>query len=277
VSAFVVGEDHARNDGFNARLSARLDDVDASVLVATVGGLPAEFRRRLLQTGPRRRHAHMVGITDAMMQQSMRADYDEVHAIGERLRARFTPECSLKVETTAGTNLVVRTHPQHKWHNASGLLRGPGWANLPGGEVFTTPLTVDGLLVPDGGAFLPGGEDLSRGGRLRLRFARGILIQVEGPGADAFEDALRDTTNAMRVGQVGFGTNTSLLTSVGSLLQDLKMPGLHLSLGYTCGELTGATWTSAMEIPLLMRRPDVVLDETPLMVRGRYARGIGPD
>ena len=276
VSAFILDADHAGNEPFVTRLSARLEEAETSILIASVAGLPAEFRRLMLRVGGRRRHAHMVGITEAMMRQSMRADYEEVHAIGERLLRRLEPTSELRVQTSAGTNIVVRGHPQHRWHNASGLLRSAGWANLPGGEVFSTPLSVDGLVVPDGGMFMPDGTDVARGGRLRVRFARGSVTAIEGPGGDELLRYLEDVPHGARVGQAGFGTNTSLLTSVGALLQDLKMPGFHLSLGYTCAELTSAEWSSPIEVPMLMRRADVAVDGEPLMVRGRFARGIGP-
>src|SRR5690606_18089053 len=105
------------------------------------------------------------------------------------------------------------------------------------------------------------------------RFAGGELVDFEGRDLEegrALAEAVESAPNGLRVGQVGFGTNTGVLTSIGSLLQDLKMPGFHVTLGYTCNELTGATWTSPIEVPLLVRRPDVLLDDTPLMVRGRY-------
>lgn len=276
VSAFILQPDHGANDAFAGRLAARLVEANVSVLVASVGGLPPEFRRQLLHIEGGRRHAHMVGITEAMMRQSMRADYEEVDAIGRRLCARLERASEMRIETSAGTNLVVRCHPKHRWHNASGLLRGPGWANLPGGEVFSTPLAVEGVVVPDGGMFMPDGADISRGGRVRVRFEPNDVTVLEGPGADEAQKKLAAVPNALRVGQVGFGTNTSLLTSVGALLQDLKMPGFHVSLGYTCPELTGAVWSSEIEVPLLMRRPDVSVDGEPIMVRGRYARAIGP-
>lgn len=277
VTAYVVDGADARNEAFVTRLEARLGEADASLLVASVDGLPKPFRRRMLVGGDEeRRHAHMVGITPAMMKQSMRADYGEVDALGRRLCMRLGPESTLRIETTTGTALVVRAHPQHRWHNASGLLRGRGWVNLPGGEVITAPQTVDGVLVPDGGVWVGTGEEVTRPGRLRLTFERGELVDVAGPEDDvrAILEAVDVAPNGRRVGQIGLGTNTSVLTSIGSLLQDLKMPGVHLTLGYTAPEQTGAAWTSEVEIPLIVRRPDARLDGVPLLVRGRYARDL---
>jgi len=106
-----------------------------------------------------------------------------------------------------------------------------------------------------------------------LRFELGELVDAEGPEEDvrALLEAADAAPNGRRVGMLGLGTNTSVLTSIGAILQDLKMPGVHLTLGYTSRDQTGATWTSDVEIPLIVRRPDVRLDGTPIMVRGRYA------
>jgi hypothetical protein len=70
------------------------------------------------------------------------------------------------------------------------------------------------------------------------------------------------------------GTNTSILTAVGALLQDLKMPGFHLTLGHSASAETGADWDTMIEVPALVRRPDVHVDGEPVMVRGRYSRAI---
>ncbi len=275
VTVFLVDRERVKSDAFVTRLSTRLAEAQASVLVASVGGLPPSFRRRVIGAGgAERRHGHMVGITGAMMQQAMRADYEEVDALGRRLVGRMKTRSVIRLETTSGTALTIRLDPEHRWHNASGLLREPGWTNLPGGEVFTTPASVDGVLVPDGGAWLPDGHEIARAGRLRLRFEGGELTAIEGRDPEerrALAEAVEAAPNGRRVGQIGFGTNTGVLASIGSLLQDLKMPGFHVTLGDPCGDLTGACWTSTVEVPLLVRRPDVLVDDVPIMVRGRYA------
>ncbi len=77
-----------------------------------------------------------------------------------------------------------------------------------------------------------------------------------------------------RVGNVGFGTNVGLLTFVGTLLQDVAVPGAHITLGRSLGDLAGDGWTSDENVALLVRRADVAVDGTPLLVRSRYIRGL---
>lgn len=275
IDAYIVGELQASNEAFVNRLCDKLEDADASILVCDLSGLSPQFRRRVIYAGgDRRRHAHMVGITESMMRQSLRADYEEVHQLGERLAACMKKNSVLDVSCSPGTELRIECEPACRWFNGSGLLRKAGWVNLPGGELVTSPKTLSGTVVPDGGVWLPDGTELGRGGRLRLRFDFGELVDAEGLDSDRLLEALDGVAFGRRVGQAAFGTNTSVLTPIGCVLQDLKMPGFHLVLGDSCPDQTGAHWNGGIDVQVLMRRPDVRVDGRPVMVRGRYARDI---
>ena len=240
------------------------------ILVGTTAGLDAGFRRHICTLPGRRRHAHMVGVTPEMMRQAMRADWTEVHQLGERLARQLRGTRTLHVQSGPREHLTVRPDGRCRWHNGSGQLREPGFTNLPGGEVVTCPGDVEGSFRADGGVWI-GDRVLGRGSALTLRFAAGELVEVNGPEADALWEAT-EGPNGRRVGQLSFGTNTSVLTPIGAMLQDLKMPGLHLVLGYSCPEQTGASWSSEVMVPVLCRRPDVSADGQPILVRGRYAQ-----
>jgi leucyl aminopeptidase (aminopeptidase T) len=47
-----------------------------------------------------------------------------------------------------------------------------------------------------------------------------------------------------RVGELRFGTNLALSEMIGILLQDEKVPGVHLAFGDPYGSQTGAPWKS---------------------------------
>ena len=274
---YLMLEQHTTSELLVARMMERLVDADASLLIASIGGLPPAFRRRIVDAGgTRRRHGHMVDASAAILVQSLRADFAEVNRIGERLLARLESAREIQVSTTTGTEVTFRLDPGHRWHHESGLLNKPGWVNLPAGEVGTCPGSVDGVVVPDATWTTERGE-LSRSARLKLHFAGGRLVDVETREREVDEQLrlyIDSDPNGRRVGQVGFGTNVAVLTPIGSLLQDQKMPGVHLSLGHPFGELTGASWTSAVEVPLLVRRPDVTVDGVTVMVSERYTGGI---
>lgn len=273
VSAYGVDGTFCGDASLVDRLRLTVAGAQASILVASPE-LPTAFRRAIIDAGGDRRHGHLIGVTAEMMRQSVRADLHAIEALGDRLIEAVGGDRRLEVRGAPGTKLSVRCSRDRRWHNQSGVLRSAGWTNFPSGEVFTTPTSVDGVLVPDGGVWLPNGRSIGRTGKIKLHFAAGRLTHAEGPESEELLELVSGVQNARRVGQLAFGTNTSVLTPVGALLQDLKMPGLHLTLGYSYDHLTGADFRCDLEIPLLMRRPDVSCEGRPILVRGRYARDL---
>jgi len=143
VEAFVLEPAAATAPGFVAALLARVRDCDASLLVSSLEGLPLELRRRIVEVGEtKRRHGHMIGITPAMMSQSMCADYAEVERVSLWLATRLAPGALVHASSPSGTELEARIDPVACVGVASGLLLDPGWTNLPGGEVFALPVRV---------------------------------------------------------------------------------------------------------------------------------------
>ncbi|RLB52910.1 MAG: hypothetical protein DRJ42_13510 [Deltaproteobacteria bacterium] len=274
-TAFLVGPDQAANDAFIRRLIDRMTEADASVFVGSYDGLPTPFRRKLTATAKgRRRHAHLAGITAAILRRSLRGDFTEAHAFGEALNDAIGVAQRLDVRSATGTDLRIKLGPIG-WHHASSLIPSGKWSNLPGGELLTSPVSVDGVIVPDGGAFLPDGSEHPRSSRIELHFQDSYLTRARGLDAgDPLMALLGDFDDCKRVGRIGLGTNIGLLVSVGALLQDRTAPGFHLTLGHPAGELTGATWSCPIEIPMFVRRADVLADGTPFLVRGRYARNL---
>jgi leucyl aminopeptidase (aminopeptidase T) len=255
------------------RVERMLERCDASVFAATYGADVA-VRRAMVQTRGRRRHAHMIGLNDVVVRQSLAADHVEIAELGQKLIEKTRPSSTIRVTSAAGTSLVVRTDPARRWHNEHGMLEGPGWTNLPAGEVITSPASVDGVFVPDGGVWLTDGTGIDRAAaqRLRLRFEAGRLVD-----ADGVEDAARELLehmdsgqNGRRVGQVAFGTNTNVVAPIGVACQDVKLRGFHLILGFSAPELTGATWNGDRLAQLLQRRATVWIDGVQVHANGRY-------
>lgn len=270
----VVDARRAALEPFVASTTARLRTADVSLFVGSIDGVPAAFRHSIIDAGgPRRRHGHMPGVTVGMMQQSMRTDYQEVRSLTARLIERFAGDVSLTVRAPRGTELTIRCDRRASWYGEDGVLREAGWTNLPAGELLTCPASVDGVLVPDGGGWDARAQPVRNADRLRIVFERGVVSAIEGGAGTEPEVLLAQldaTPNLRRVGQIALGTNTGVVVAVGNVLQDLKMPGFHASLGHTRPEHTGASWSCPVEIPLLVRRADVDVDGTPVLRNGRF-------
>ena len=82
----------------------------------------------------------------------MRADYRLIDALSQRLCERMRDAGSLRVETPAGTSFRASFDRSLAWVKTSGLINTRYWSNLPAGEVFTTPASVDGTFVCNGTA-----------------------------------------------------------------------------------------------------------------------------
>jgi len=222
------------------------------------------------------RYAHMVWITDEIMRQGMRADYHAIDTLSDRILTYLRPARTVTVRSAAGTDLVGRFDPQDmSWVKTSGLINPRYWSNLPAGEVFTTPLTVEGVFVVDGtvGDYLcPKYGDLS-GHPLTLEIRDGHIRDAHCANTDLlsdFWDYCHEERNGDRVGEFALGTNIAVERMIGNLLQDEKVPGVHIAFGNPYGSQTGARWTCGSHIDAITRDCDVWADEHHIMAAGRY-------
>jgi aminopeptidase len=221
------------------------------------------------------RYAHMVGVTPEIMQQGMRADYRLVDRLSERLRSRMPSARSLTVRTEAGTSLVASFDSSLDWVKTSGLISRRYWSNLPAGEVFTTPARVDGTFVCDGTAgdhFCGKYGDLQRTPLVvEIRDAKMVKATCTRKDLEKeFWSYCHTDENSDRIGELAFGTNLGLSDMIGVLLQDEKLPGVHIAFGDPYGSQTHAPWSSQTHVDLLARRCDVWIDEEQVIAKGRY-------
>jgi aminopeptidase len=256
---------------------AALERVDAGILCMQPLEGELGARKDIVGVVERRqiRYAHMVGVTPEIMQQGMRADYNLVDRLSERLLQRMHEARSLTVKTEAGTSLVATFDPGLQWVKTSGLISRRYWSNLPAGEVFTTPARVDGTFVCDGTAgdhFCGKYGDLKMTPlRLEIRDAR--LVSADCARKDLeqeFWSYCHTDENSDRVGELAFGTNVSLSDMIGVLLQDEKLPGVHLAFGDPYGSQTHAPWSSRTHVDVLARCCDVWIDDQQVIAKGKY-------
>jgi aminopeptidase len=254
-----------------------LDRADAGILCVQPREGELGARMDIVATVERRgiRYAHMVGVTPQIMMQGMRADYRLVDRLSTRLCERMRTASSLRVTTRKGTELSATFDPRLAWIKTSGLISPKYWSNLPAGEVFTTPASVDGVFVCNGTAgdyFGPKYGDLSST-PLILRIAKGRLIEARCDRRDLEEEFWQychTDANSDRVGELAFGTNLALDRMIGVLLQDEKIPGVHLAFGDPYGSQTGADWKSRTHVDVLTRDCDVWIDDEQVVADGRY-------
>lgn len=260
-----------------ARVLQALERADAGILC--IQPKEGELRARMqivdLVEQRRIRYAHMIGVTPAIMLQGMRADYRLIDRLSDRLLERVRAGRALRVRTPGGTSFTATFDPAMDWVKTSGLISRRYWSNLPAGEVFTTPGSVDGVFVCDataGDYFNAKYGDL-RETPMRLEITRGRLVGIECARRDVeaeFWEYCHTDENSDRVGELAFGTNIGVGEMIGILLQDEKAPGVHIAFGDPYASQTGANWSSSTHVDVLTRQCDVWIDDEQVIAGGRY-------
>jgi leucyl aminopeptidase (aminopeptidase T) len=249
--------------------------------VSIYAGQPKEgelaFRRALTAIIDRRqiRHAHMVAISHRIMVEAMRANFDDIDAISCRLRDRAEKAKTVVATSPAGSRIEATFDPAIKWLKTSGLISTSKWGNLPGGEVLTAPARVDGIYVADGvvGEYLCARYGDLQANPLSVTIENSRIVDVQCRRADLLRDFRAYTStdeNSDRVGELAIGTNTAVQDVIGNILQDEKLPTLHLAFGHPYSEHTGAKWRSTTHIDVVGRQFDIWFDDEHVMEGGRF-------
>jgi aminopeptidase len=254
-----------------------LETADVGILCMTPQPGELGSRMAIVKIVERRqiRYAHMVGVTPQIMQQGMRSDYRLIDRLSDKLRERMLRAQTLRVQTSAGTNIAAHFDRGLDWVKTSGLISPRYWSNLPAGEVFTTPATVDGTFVCDAtaGDHFNGKYGDLRSTPMTLTIENARLVKVHCDRKDLeneFWEYCHTDENSDRVGELAFGTNLGLSEMIGILLQDEKFPGVHLAFGDPYGSQTHADWKSKTHVDVLTRDCDVWIDAERIIHKGKY-------
>ncbi len=226
------------------------------------------------------RLAHMVNITEEIVEKALTGDYDRVEKFTKDFHAMVQGAEKIKVRTDRGTDLTAEVG-KYKWVATTGILRDNGsWHNLPDGMVYTVPQSMEGTAVIDGtlGDYF---EDIYSISQLE---ETPLVIEVEDgspPTAGEIEcdneDIKADIEEYLSrhrcssfVGELGFGTNPYIEELMGSMLVDEKSPGFHIAFGDPNQDMTMASWTCSEHIDMVIQGCDVWIDDKKVMEKGDY-------
>lgn len=220
------------------------------------------------------RHGHMPGVTPQLMVEGMRADYKVVSALTRAVYDLGRETRTIHVTTPDGTDLTARISPQLRWVPSTGIYHEQGqWGNLPEGETFTCPETLDGTLV----AHVLGDYFSEKYGVLEspviFHLSGGRVAGVECRNPDVAADItgyLDSAENGRRAGEFAIGTNIGLKKLTGNLLQDEKLPGIHVAFGNPYPHETGANWTANVHVDVIPINCTIEMDGQVIMRDGRF-------
>jgi len=257
-----------------------LDDMESSdVSIYAVQAQMNELRTRMQMTDVvnrrKMRHAHMVNIEKRIMLDGMRADFIKVDELSKKVWEIASAAHTVRAKTAGGTDVTAALNKDYKWIKTSGIISVNKWGNLPGGEVFTTPGEVNGTFVIDGvvGDYLCAKYGDLRENPLTIRVDRSRVVEAHSSNhelEDEFWKYTHTDENSDRVGEFAIGTNIGLRGVIGNILQDEKLPGVHMAFGNPYGAHTGADWWSGTHIDVVGRDFDIWADDRQIMSSGKF-------
>ena len=260
--------------------AAVLEDMEISdVSIFAVKVQEKELRSRMQMTEVvnrrRMRHAHMVNITPQIMCEGMRADFQMVDRLSQKVIEKVRRARYIRATTAAGTDIRADLNPQYNWLKTSGIISREKWGNLPGGEIFTTPGEVNGTFVVDGvvGDYLCFRYGLLESTPLTIHIKDNRIVDCQSENQQLRDDFWAYThtdENSDRVGEFAIGTNLGVDHVIGNILQDEKFPGIHIAFGNPYGEHTGASWTSTTHIDVVGLRFNIWVEEEQIMRDGHF-------
>ena len=221
------------------------------------------------------RHGHMVNINKQIMFEAMRADFVEIDRESQRLIEKARKAKTISATSKSGTNILAEFSPELKWIKTSGIITTDKWGNLPGGEIFTSPKTMNGLFVVDGvvGDYLCQKYGDLINTPLYIEIVDNRIKHIECSNKELLDEFTAYTMtdeNSNRVGEFAIGTNTAIKNIIGHILQDEKIPGIHIAFGHPYAEHTGQTWKSLTHIDCVGRDFDIWIDNDKIMENGKF-------
>jgi len=280
---FLVMEDFGgRPLDFPDEVGEALKEADVSFYVAqSAKGEYQTFRKPMLEiinANKKLRHGHMICITKQIMKDGMCSDYQEIQRVSKLVYQKIHKAKEIRVVTEKGTDIIAHFSPRLKWVICDGNITSGNWSNLPDGEVFTSPIDINGTVVINGclGDFF--GEKYGSLERtpvtINIKDGRAIQGSIKCENKELerelAEYIFQTDENSSRVGEFALGTNIGLKKLIGNLLQDEKFPGVHIAFGSPLPDHTGADWDSNAHVDGVIKDTTVYADGKVIMKKGKY-------
>ncbi|MGG4448368.1 aminopeptidase [Brevibacillus sp. HB1.2] len=245
-----------------AAVAAAMKSADVVVCVTQHSLTHTKARKEAAANGTRL--ATMPAITEDMfLAGAISADYTQVKALTERVTEMLTRASTVRIEK-AGKSLTFSIADRNGVPS-TGMYVNPGESgNLPSGEAYIAPLegTAEGQILVDGSIAGIGKIDSP----LLLTVQNGRITEAEGTAGERLLQMLGDQDGRM-LGEFGIGTNDKARIT-GVVLEDEKVYGtIHVAFG--SNNTFGGTLVAGVHIDLVVKEPDVYLDDKCIMKSGK--------
>jgi len=281
IDFYIIENFGERPLKFPREIGTSLRKADASFYAAQgVEGELDGFRTPMLKivdANKKLRHAHMIGITKALMETGMSVDYQEVQRVSKLVYDKVKDAKEIRVLTELGTDFTVRLSKTFKWEIGDGNILPEKWQNLPSGEVSTYPHNINGKAIIDGclGDFFIKKYGTIENTPLELEIENGrvkkdgVICKNKELEKEFSKHIFETDENSNRIGEFALGTNIGLKKLIGILLQDEKFPGVHIAMGCYSPEKRSRRY-SKIHVDGVIKNTTVFVDEEKIMENGEY-------
>ena len=282
IQFFVMEDFGPRPIDYPKEIDNAISQADVSIYAAQgAKGELQTFRMAMIESvdaNPKLRHAHMIGITPEIMEDGMCSDYKEIQRISGLVYEKVKNAREIRVVTDKGGDFTGRFNPEIRWVVSDGDIAPDNWKNLPDGEVFTAPESVNGTIIFDGclGDFFTEkyGSIEKTPVKIEVVDGRAIKESITCDNEELLDEYLKYLfeidENSNRVGEFAIGTNTGLTKLIYNLLQDEKFPGIHIAFGNPYPTKTGAKWESKGHVDGIIIKPSIYVDGKIIMNKGEF-------
>ncbi len=269
-------------DHFPERIKKPTQEADIAVWTArSIKGELESIRHPFMEAAMLNgRLAHMVDIDEEIIEKGLTGDYGEIVEFTEKINeiAKKTDEVRIESELCTDLNARVR---KYKWVAETGVIRNEGeWVNLPGGEIYTTPQSMEGRAVITGTL----GDYFHDKYSISDVEENPVVIDIDNEEIPRVNDIECDNAELLEdleeyisreecsryVGELGIGTNINIEGLIGSMLIDEKYPNVHIALGDPNAGETYAGWSCSTHLDMIMRECDVWFDDRKILEKGEF-------
>ena len=245
-------------------VAAAMKAAQVLIMPTTYAISHSEATRAALKAGARIM-IHREVTEDTFTNGAITADYEEVHALTNRVADRLETASEIRMTTSLGSD--IRMSKAGQWVlRAGGLLRGELRATgLPTGEAAFSPVegTAEGTIVVDHAIDNIGLLSES----VKVTVAKGRIVRIEGgKEASRLEEFVRNNKNGDNVAELAIGTNPCS-RMLGNVAEDKVLRGcVHIGIGSNL--LLKGNVVSPIHFDLVVLKPTVSLDGEEIVREG---------
>ncbi len=215
-------------------------------------------------------------MTEKIFIHGMKADYNTIKNISNKVLNQVENAKKIKITTKKGTDLTISLS-DNNWVATYGdySTTDQQGSNLPSGEVFTWPKKVDGIAIIDGilGSHFSKKYGLLYGKSLKLTIVDSFIQEVECQDKRLerdFKKYIEIDENSKRINELGIGTNIGIKKLFGIMVNDEKMPGVHIAIGNPCPNTCKKDIKSKVHCDMIMLKASIDVENKTIMKEGRF-------